>query len=116
MLKVIYSADGDLVSDMAAEAWAKTLIDKYKNSLSEHVVKVGTETMVDAIRVMVVRGSLNHDEVQFFNWNTENYEEKLDVITVNKYGRLNHSPKGFCDVNIDLLGELLRSASKMRNK
>ncbi len=109
MINVVYSKNGNVVSDANLEAWAKQTIKDHKK-FGTIDVTVGTSIMVDMLRALIVRKKVHYSEINFFN------SKKGIPITTNEFGRLSSWPKGFCDKEEALLFELLTAGTEERKK
>jgi hypothetical protein len=68
-LKIVFCADGDVVSDFNAQDWADAKIEKYQqNCLLNTTVYVGTEHMMNCFVLRAMEGKLSKDNIEFF-WN-----------------------------------------------
>ena len=81
--------------DAEVDKWGETVV----KSGQKHV-RIGTGTMLNAIRLHVIRGNLSHEDVEF--------QFGEDTIYVNKEGRLDHWPDGFADIYDRQLVEICR--------
>lgn len=95
MIKIEFQANNFNVAvpDGGAQAWAEDVAQKGNGYYitSNHLC-------IYHIRLLVQQGTINHNNVEFI------FEDR--VISVNKNGRLNHWPKGFCDHIDNVLCEL----------
>lgn len=98
MIKVTYTADGSVIGDDHLEDWAKKIVIKH-NNLGNLDLRVGCGIMIQMLRVLIVRGTINYKDIVFYT---------TDGIYVgpDSNGRLEW-PKGFADKNDYLLDELL---------
>lgn len=109
MLVIKYDPiNGKVVSDGLIKDWADNILKKYTKLKSIKIVKektvimnitVGLSVMIDATRVLIMKGKLNYKEV-FYQFRGLN-------LRVDKNGRLPVWPEGFCDVYDDILEELI---------
>ena len=99
MLKVEYSKDGIVLSDHEAYNFVRNTIRNYSNTGPDVHVVVANELTITAFRVAVKRKEIPHDQIQFM---FENYG-----MNVDKGGRIDHWPRGFCDFNDNFLSTLL---------
>jgi len=77
----------------------------------DYVVTVASALLIDYFRLRVAQGIINPDQIQF-KFNDE-------ILKTNKYGRIEHWPKGFCDHTMYICGELLTigaDAAKAKGK
>lgn len=102
-LIVKYSDSGFTTPDLKVQKWLEDLLGQLNNpSESNHnfiAIEIGSEVMINAIRVAIKHEQLKHEDVimQF-----KDQEWKLD-----KDGRFKKWPDGFCDVNINYLEQLV---------
>jgi len=81
MLKIIYTEQGNSYSDFNLLENAQFIIDQYKKKIDQNnrdvIVKLSTENIIHALRVLISRGELPHNELCIiFNEHT---------ITLNEY-------------------------------
>lgn len=110
-LEIYYSEEGECLPDMKVMDWAKKLVEDFNSTdCHDQVYKVCVSgaLMVDALRLLIAKGTLDHERVVF------KYEDKL--IKPNRYGYLESWPKGFCDHSCDILEELLFKAAELRKR
>lgn len=94
-MKIIAEWDDNVsLPDSKVNEWAKSVV---KNGVE--LVKVGTATMVNALRLEVFRGNLKPVDLEF--------HFRGHVIKSDKDGRLDNWPDGFGDVWDKQLEELL---------
>jgi hypothetical protein len=99
MLTITYdSINGKVISDGLIKDWADTVVRAYKEVVNMNIA-VGSSVMIDATRVLVIKGKLDYKETV--------YRFKGLDLKVNKHGRLPVWPEGFCDVYDNILEELL---------
>ena len=98
MLEIHYDEKYCSCSDFDVMKEAEKIAENYKYST---FLKVQTSTgmLVDAIRIMVIRGKIPHDEVRIL------FKDK--VITIDKYVQYSEWPKGFLDTFDDILDEII---------
>ena len=89
---------GKAIKDGELDGWADNIVDQYKANKSL-TRKIATEACVDALRIKVKEGKINHKDIVFI------YND--DEIRVDKYASLSHYPKGFCETMTNLLEKLL---------
>lgn len=109
MLEIIYTSEGSVLPDQKVEIWAESVTKRYK-ARGGTKLHVSAALMVDAIRIQVIRGNIAPEDVQFFNG------DDPAPIGINKHGRLEHWPAGFCDVQDNMLNELLQSKNYIKEK
>jgi len=99
MLKIEYDPrNGKVVPDAFVKSWADDVVKAYEEVLSMHVT-VGSSLMIDATRVLIMKGKIDCKEIVY-------QFENLD-LEVGKDGRLPIWPEGFCDVYDNILEELI---------
>lgn len=102
-LIVEYSGDGICVPDAKIDELVTNLISivDFKNNLDdkEYHIQVASELIITALRVKVLAGEIPYTQIEF------KFEDK--IIKINKDGRLDWWPKGFCDYNDHYLDQLL---------
>lgn len=105
MLTVIYDKDSDSTPDHLAAQTAENAIKAYLEKPGvDQEFSTSSFIMVEAFRVMVVRGKLKHTELEF--------EFEDQTITVDERVQLSSWPKGFCDIFDNFLSELLGWSTK----
>lgn len=101
MKTVEYSGIGIAFADCLAEHAAQRFLEGY----DDHIV-VSTSNFIDAVRVCVAEGKIDHKEVQFkFNG---------EIIPIKANGSLVDWPKGFCDTIMNLQCRALQARIKAR--
>lgn len=111
-VRVEYTKTGAMVADEWLELWGAAVVKQY-NTIKEHesswdlVLPVALESMVNMIRVLVVRGDLKAEDVLFFNHSGHSDSVYNEPILINSFGNLDEWPAGFCDKPVLLLEELL---------
>lgn len=99
MLTVIYDPiNGPAFPDLKVMEHASNIIALYKEG-TVTVCPVGTDALVQAFRVQVARGNINHNELEFQYGGAS--------ISVDSCGMLKCWPSGFCDEYENMLMELL---------
>lgn len=103
MLIIEYdSVIGEIVPDGHVRDWAESIAESYamcKEPKDLLHTTVSSVLMVDAIRLLIMKGEINHKEVVF---RFEGHD-----LEVDKNGMLRVWPKGFCDIYDNILEELL---------
>ena len=99
---ILYVARGLAIADGEVMNWAENLAKEFNRRTTSFLRAVSCETMVNAIRLLIARGVLDHKEVVFTNGE--------ETIRSNRYGRLDSWPKGFCSQTCDMMEELLMTA------
>jgi len=88
---------GKVVPDGEVRKWADNVIEMHERNKGLHTT-AGSVIMIDAIRVLVMKGKLAGEKIIF------RFEGKdLEV----ERGYLKHWPKGFCDTYDEILEDLL---------
>lgn len=113
-LRIIYDAGGLTRADTEIMKWAEQLAENFNQGSRYYECFVANAAMIDAIRLLIARGVLNHEEVSF-EYKTDLLHEG-EVIRPNRYGRLEPWPRGFCDTSIDIISELLMISIKKRKE
>lgn len=101
-LDVTYSEKGEAIPDLKVAEWFDNLLKDMKlvTNLREKItINVGTEAMINAIRVGIVTEQLNHNDVTI--------RFKDEQWQFDKDGRCTTWPQGFCDTNTDYIVTLL---------
>lgn len=83
------------IPDAKVDEWAATVV---KHGLNE--VRAGTVSMINAIRLEVIRGNIKHTDVTF------SFKDR--IIHINKHGTLSAWPEGFADKHIAQTMEIMR--------
>ena len=103
MLKIIYCEQGNTYSDFNLLDKAQFIIDEYKKKIEQNnrdiIIKVSTNNIIQALRVLVSRDELSINEICFVFGEHE--------ITINKYYELTKWPIGFMDWEQKCLRELI---------
>lgn len=100
MLTITYDpTNGKVVSDGLIKDWADKVVEDYKKLIDMNIT-VGSGVMIDATRVLIMKGKLNYKEMV--------YRFRGLDLGVDKNGRLPVWPEGFCSVYDDILEELLQ--------
>jgi hypothetical protein len=102
MITIEYCEDGIAVSDFNYQVW----IDTVKSMKGDHCFRVSTSLPIDLVRIAILK-----DEILYSNVNFK-YEGKL--LQPNQYGSLSDWPFGFCGVEADMCGQILRLAAAKR--
>lgn len=101
MLTITYDpTNGKVVSDGLIKDWADKIVEDYKELIDMNIT-VGSGVMIDATRVLIMKGKLNYKEMV--------YRFKGHNLKVDKNGELSAWPKGFCDVHNNILAELIKN-------
>jgi hypothetical protein len=94
-----YSPSGTVVADDLALSYVENQIKECKFTDGIMYFYFGTEVMIQAVRILALRGVISYEDILFKYKDTE--------ITIDKYCSLSIWPKGFCGVFDDFLIELL---------
>jgi|SRR5882672_4072025 len=101
MITIIYDPhNGDAVADGRVAQHVDSLAQAFKRP--DFRLRVGCASLIDEIRVRVVRKEIEHTNVQFLFGNNG----KLFTITCNEFGKLSEWPGGFCDLAVNQLREI----------
>ena len=95
---------GYAVPDGHTEYYVDTIIANFLKQEEDMVVSVATALFVDFFRVRLAGGAIKPDQIEFM------FENK--VLEHDRYGTLRHWPKGFCDIPIEPMEQLLTIQSK----
>ena len=101
-LIVKYSENGKAVPDLKVGEWFEDLMGKIEaHPESTHTmgIEVGTETMINAIRLAIFQERLNHEDVTI--------QFKDQEWQFEKCGGCHTWPHGFCDTNSNYYEHLL---------
>lgn len=100
MIMIEYDPSGDHVADTKVMEYAMGLVEKANSNEAIHNVKVSQGLIIDAIRLLVRRGTIPHTSIGFkFN----------DILIYpDAKGQLDKWPTGFCDTQRDLLWGLVK--------
>ena len=99
MSKLIVEYDpehGEALPDNRSKVYVNDAITN--RHVAPHIV-VGTDLLIILFRCAVVKGKINHTELEFLFEGT--------TIKVDKHGMCSEWPKGFCDIPDDALNTLL---------
>jgi len=103
-LIIEYSENGEAVPDLKVREWLDELLAGMNNK-SDNVIttniSVGTEVMIQAIRVAIIQERLKPEDVTI---RFKNQEWCFD-----KNGRSETWPDGFCDTNLYYMEQLFHS-------
>lgn len=99
MLIIEYDAvKGKVIPDGLVENWANEILKNYKK-FEDVSISVGSVLMIDATRLLVMRGKIDHKEML--------YKFKKQFIKIDKYATLSSCPTGFCDAHLNILFKLI---------
>lgn len=99
MLELIYTPDGYCTQDSKTMEYALGLVDNANEPNNMYQVRFGQAMILDAVRVLIKRGVIDHSLVVI--------RYKDNAMYVGKKGHLSDWPRGFCDHTEDYLMELL---------
>lgn len=108
MLTIIYDPiNGTAVADGLAMDTAKLIWQGYKErheamtylEAITYLPDTSSEVLINAFRVLVKRGHIPYEELIF--------KYKDQILLINKYGKLDHWPKCFCDYTEEMMSELI---------
>jgi hypothetical protein len=95
---VEYCREGEAISDFDCEDRARTFLKDSSAGVSR--MNVSTANFITVCRVLIKEGFADHRDVRFL------FEGQY--IGMNKDGRSNTWPNGFCDSELIMLSRLLR--------
>lgn len=98
MLIIHYIKEGMAFSDFDLLREAEVVVNAYHEGRIQEI-SVSTANIIEAIRVLVCRGEIEHDEVVI--------HFKEDVIKLNEKIEFSHYPIGFMDWEQKFLSEIL---------
>lgn len=75
-----------------------------QSKIADLYVPVGSENLIQTVRLMIFRGVISHEEVVFHFIDESG---TAFIVTPNKEGLLDHYPIGFCDNNENQLLEMM---------
>lgn len=102
MLKVCYNPDYCDHLHMDSEVLNSAIQWCYRANTSSSrdiYIETGQELMIEAFRVLVKRGVISHENICFL------FKDKM--ILIDKNGRCDNCPVGFCDTRDKFTEELL---------
>jgi predicted ATPase len=91
--------NGEAVPDGKIFSYVKDLVVIAEARIVPMEVTVGSSTIIEEIRALILEGVLSHKDILF------KFERK--ELRVDKYGNLNSWPKGFCDTYENILERLV---------
>jgi len=101
MLKIEYCEEGVPVSDFNYINWGDNIVREAQLERYEMYVKVSTSTPIRYILLLISRGTLDFNNVEFvFN----GFHFKSD-----QYGRCKDWPSGFCSLPLDMTREMVKN-------
>lgn len=109
MLYIKYCSDGEAVNEFKLYEYVRGVLDKElanKNKGIDTRISTSTSLVIDAIRIAVLLGEIDRSRV-VFKYNGEN-------IHIDEYGNPSEWPRGFCDVDMNILEGILSTQCKKR--
>lgn len=103
MLIIHYTKEGMAFSDFNLLEEAEVVVNAYHEGRIQEV-SVSTTNIIEAIRVLVCRGEIEHDEVVV--------HFKEDIIELNDKIEFSHYPVGFMDWEQRFLCEIIKKRLK----
>jgi len=108
-LTLVYDANsGFNLCDGRSEAWVDTYLDIFLEDKKDQRIVIGSALLIDFFRLRLAQGVIKTDQIEFIFNN--------QVLNHNKHGRIEHWPKGFCDIPIEPMEQLLTLGSKAHKK
>lgn len=111
-LRVTYNAHaGHVIEDGKAKQWVDKIISEALNLKEPShymTITVASDLLIHFFRLRLGQGVLKVDQIEFV------FDGK--TLEHNEYGRITHWPKGFCDIPIEPVEQLLTLAAKKRKK
>ena len=108
-LTIEYDKDhGHIYPDGRSEAWVDATLKLFLKRKKNQSVKVCSSLLIDYFRLRLAQGIIKTDQIEF------TFEGK--TLNHNKYGRIEHWPKGYCDIPIEPMEQLLILGSDMAKK
>ena len=116
MILVRYAEWGTAVPDKGVQNWAKMIQSAIEinrgNKNRDVVFCVSNSLPFTFLRLLIVQGKINHQEIKFLYHNGD----KDLHVSVNEYGAITDWPTGFCDMEQDVVEELLKTAMNKRHQ
>ncbi len=113
MLSIIYDPKHGIISyDALAMDTALDIYARYSRAKelistnSKTVYMVGSELIIECFRILVLRGIISYKELEFTFYDKDDQEI---LLLIDKYGNIDHWPKGFCDYRDNLIEEHLNT-------
>ena len=108
-LTLVYDANsGYNLCDGKSEEWVDTYLDIFLENKKDQRIVIGSALLIDFFRLRLAQGVIKTDQIEFvFN---------DQVLDHNKYGRIKHWPKGYCDIPIEPMEQLLIIGSEVHKK
>ncbi len=108
-LTVEYNANaGHVVRDGEAEKWVDEILETALSKDNDWVITVSSALLIDFFRLKLAQGIIKMDQIEFtFNGVT---------LEHNKYGRITPWPKGYCDIPIEPMEQILTIQSDFVKK
>lgn len=108
-LTIEYDQDkGYIFPDGKAEEWVDKTLEHFLKQEEDQHIKVCSSLLVDFFRLRLCQGIIDTSQIEFI----------FDGVTLehNEYGRITHWPKGYCDIPIEPVEQMLTLAYKKRKK
>lgn len=99
MLTLEYHPDGICVPDVKTMEIAESFVQRANEADVMHEIKFSQAMILDAFRVLIKRGVVDHSLVTF--------KFQGQLMRSDSDARFNHWPRGFCDLTEDYLLEIL---------
>lgn len=110
-MKLIVEYDKDegyVFPDGKAEHWVDEIIKVFFKQNRDQKIPVASDLLIHFFRLRLGQGVLKVDQIEFV------FDGK--TLEHNEYGRITYWPKGFCDIPIEPVEQLLTLAAKKRKK
>lgn len=99
LLQVRYIPNDENIEKVSDGNAEKFVLDKISKIVESAVLLTSQEMVIDWVRIAVSRGLIDHQEVEFL------YKDY--IMLVDRFGRLDWWPQGFCDYKDNILAELI---------
>jgi len=108
-LTLVYDANsGYSLCDGKSEAWVDMFLKEFFENKKDQRIVIGSALLIDFFRLRLAQGVISADQIEFV------YDGK--TLGHNKYGRITHWPKGYCDIPIEPMEKLLTIQSDFAKK
>ena len=108
MLTIVYDPnfcmDGLVFPDGECEKYVREVIETVKLNTGNLIIHTGQELVIDCFRLEVCKGMFPSDQMEFLFLREDGITEKL---LIDKYGRLDRWPVGFCGYRDEINETLL---------
>jgi len=104
MITIEYCEDGQPISDFSCSDWLYNV----KQVTADHIFRVSTSLPIGFIRLAIVRGELDYNNVTFLYCG--------HPFQANRFGAILDWPTGFCDRYIAVCEDILRAAMKKKRE